>query len=209
MSGRAYTIRAVLLDADGVVQRPAAGWLHHVRALCGDPQNVEAFTQDVFDAEAPCLVGKDDFANALADVLQKWSSPASIDDALRVWTMIEPDRDVLQLVSRLRDRGQVVALATNQQAHRAAYMLHELAYAEAFDDVFCSCDLGVAKPDPAYFEACAAQLDLPKRDMLFIDDHERNVDAARAAGLCAEQFHLDDGLDILLETMRRHGVDPL
>jgi hypothetical protein len=41
---------------------------------------------------------------------------------------------------------------------------------------------------------------------LFIDDSARNVDAARAADLAAEQWTFTDGHGNLLDLLARHGV---
>ena len=59
------TIRAVLLDADGVVQLPGAVWSGSLAALCGDPSRADEFRAEVFAAEKPCLTGAADFEAAL------------------------------------------------------------------------------------------------------------------------------------------------
>jgi hypothetical protein len=45
------TIRAVLLDADGVVQLPGSAWSAALGLLCGDPSRADEFRTDVFAAE--------------------------------------------------------------------------------------------------------------------------------------------------------------
>ena len=44
--------------------------------------------------------------------------------------------------------------------------------------------------------------------VLFVDDMEVNVEAARAVGLRAEHWHLDRGHDALNDLLSRHGVRP-
>ena len=44
--------------------------------------------------------------------------------------------------------------------------------------------------------------------MLFVDDMEVNVEAARAVGLAAEHWHLDRGHAELENLLARHGVQP-
>ena len=44
------------------------------------------------------------------------------------------------------------------------------------------------KPDVRYFQAVVAELALTPAEVLFIDDAERNVVAAREAGLRAARF---------------------
>ena len=56
------------------------------------------------------------------------------------------------------------------------------------DAVYASHDLGVRKPDPAFFERLLAAEDVPPEQVLFVDDRESNVAAARDAGLRAICF---------------------
>ena len=67
------------------------------------------------------------------------------------WFAAEPA--VVALIGELRAAGIGCHLATNQQAYRRAIMQDERGYGEWFDQTFYSCDLGLAKPDPAYFRA--------------------------------------------------------
>jgi putative hydrolase of the HAD superfamily len=60
-----------------------------------------------------------------------------------------------------------------------------------------------------YFHKAVGILRLPPDEMLFIDDHDRNVESARVAGLQSQRFHLDDGLDALRSILERYGVTVL
>jgi putative hydrolase of the HAD superfamily len=199
-------IRAVLLDADGVVQLPHRAWRTSLEALCGDPARTDEFLADVFAAEKPCLAGGADFEPALAEVLRKWRSSIAVGDALRLWTEIEPSADILELVRALRSSGFAVALATNQQAHRANFMTSTLGYAEHFDHLLYSCELGHSKPSSEYFLAALAKVMVDPVHALFIDDHETNVLAARECGLQAEVYHLSEGMGRIQEILLGHGL---
>lgn len=199
-------VRAVLFDADGVVQRTGAGWQHALAALCPDNERVEAFRVAVFAAERPCLSGTADFREALTGVLEAFGSTVSVDEALRVWTQIEPVAEVLGVVRGLRMQGLVAALATNQQAYRAAFMSDRLGYRDAFDHLFYSCELGHAKPSSGFFEAVLERLALRPPQVLFLDDHPDNVAAARQIGLKAEVFDADQGPAALSRLLAARGV---
>lgn len=193
MTSDAPEVRAVLFDADGVIQRMSPDWRISLERLCEDPAQIDSFIEDVFRAEHGCLTGARDFEVVLPDVLARWNSRADLTEALAIWTMIEPEAAVLELVRRLRAGGTIVALATNQQRHRAEHMIHALDYGTEFDHIFCSCHVGHAKPSAEYFEATIEILGLPPHHILFIDDHERNVSAAKSLGLHSFQFHIDEG----------------
>ena len=120
--------------------------------------------------------------------------------------MIEPDLDVLHVVTALRQCGVGCYLATNQEPIRAAYMSEQLGYRELFDREFYSCRLGEAKPDAAYFRALLLGLDLPPEATLFLDDNVANVASARAVGLHAERFLVEAGRSQLEQILAAYGL---
>jgi putative hydrolase of the HAD superfamily len=201
------TIRAVLLDADGVVQLPGSAWSASLGGFCGDPSRADEFLTDVFDAERLCLTGRADFEAALGQVLQKWQLTVSVEAAMRVWNEIEPATDILDLVHSLRSSCISVSLATNQQAYRANVMTNSLRYRTHFDHLLYSCELGFSKPSFAYFSSALTKIAMDPSEVLFIDDHEANVSAARSCGLHGEVFHLSEGVGRMREILKEYGLD--
>jgi putative hydrolase of the HAD superfamily len=199
-------ISTVLLDADGVVQTTAPGWLDALGSLCGKQASRKAFLQDVFAAERPALIGAESFRPALAEVLERWGSPAGVEEAIRIWQMIEPQEIVLEEARCLRRSGVNVSLATNQQAERAAFMSKSLAYEERFDDLFYSCELGYAKPSEAYFGAALETLEQPPAQVLFVDDNAANVEAAQSVGLHARTYDLRTGREGFRALLAEFGL---
>ncbi|TDW81556.1 putative hydrolase of the HAD superfamily [Kribbella pratensis] len=195
---------AVLFDADGVVQRPDRDWWSQLTSFVGS--DGEAFVADLMVAEKPALIGKVDFRDALADVLRRWNSPASVDEALEPWSWFVAEPEVIALIQSLRSAGIGCHLATNQHAYRRAIMQDERGYGEWFDQTFYSCDVGLAKPDPAYFRAILGSLGLPASSVLFIDDNVDNVAGAASVGLRAEVYDLSSGVPALVELLRRHNL---
>jgi len=199
-------ISTVLLDADGVVQTTVPGWLDALGSLCGKPASRKAFLQDVFAAERPALIGAESFRPALAEVLARWGAPVEVEEAIRMWQMIEPQKMVLQEASLLRRAGVRVSLATNQQAERAAFMSRTLGYEERFDDLFYSFALGHAKPSGAYFSAVLEALGQPGAEVLFVDDNAANVEAARALGMHARTYDLSSGKEGFRALLAEFGL---
>ena len=97
-------------------------------------------------------------------------------------TDIEPVLEAHEVVARVRRRVPCY-LASNQDSYRARVMREHLRYADLLDGLFFSCDVGAAKPDPAFFAAVVDALELPADEVLFVDDVRPNVEAARAAGV--------------------------
>jgi putative hydrolase of the HAD superfamily len=177
----------ILLDADGVVQRQPAGWLDRLVARIGvtdrEPRDV---LKEIFAAEEPTVTGVGDFRAALAALLTDWGRIDRLDAVLSSWLEIEVDDGVLGIVGQLRARGIGCYLATNQQSMRATYM-HSL-YDGHFDGQFYSCELGVAKPERAYFAAVLERLATPAEQVVFVDDRPANIDAARQLGIDARLY---------------------
>ncbi len=199
------TIRFVLLDADGVVQRFPPDFIAKLSELTPSP-NKKAFLDEVFAAEHPYMEGRSGFPDALADVLRRWHVSHPVDQVLRLWTDIEVDVAVLGVVERLREQRIKVALATNQQETRARYMEDALPYKASFDHCFYSCFLGAAKPDRRFFQTALASLGAAADEVLFVDDSAANVKAAAALGIRSELFPHFAGATMLLEQLSRHGL---
>lgn len=199
-------ISTVLFDADGVLQRGPTGWISHWASLIDSPDRLDDFVQDIFAAEYPHLSGEPGFEAAIQAVLDKWHSDRPLEDAMRLWFMIEPDEDNLSLVRAVRQQGVSVGLATNQHLPRYQYMMSNFGYAEMFDHLFVSCKMGVAKPSLAYFEDIVDQLGCEPGELLFFDDNPDNVAAACEAGLAAETFRIPEGRARLEQLLAQYEV---
>lgn len=205
--GGTAPVAAVLWDADGVLQDLPEGLEASMRPVVGHlVDDVETFLAEAFAAERPALEGEARWLEVLPGLLEKWGIGHAFDDALKVWLTIEPVVETREIVERLRAAGVRCYLATNQDEHRGRHMHTTLGYGDLFDGCFYSYELGVAKPDPAYFTAVLDRLGLRAAAVLFVDDNAANVDAARSVGLRAEQWHVGDGVDVLHALLRRHGL---
>jgi HAD superfamily hydrolase (TIGR01509 family) len=200
------TIDTVLFDADGVIQRPTIDWRAALSSFVGPGQSAEDFVLDLMTAEGPALVGKGDFRDAITDVLRRWGSREPAETVLHLWTRFEAEPVVVALIQQLRAAGIECHLATNQQAYRRAIMHDERHYGDWFDQTFYSCDLGVAKPDPAYFKTILQTIDRPADRVLFIDDNAANIEGALSVGLHAELYDLENGTDALHALLRRYHL---
>jgi putative hydrolase of the HAD superfamily len=196
-----------MLDADGVVQRFPVDFIEKLSLLTPEPDK-KTFLDEVFAAEAPYMEGGEGFSDALATVLARWRVTTPVDQALALWTHIDVDEGVLEVVKRLQGRGIKVALATNQQTVRARYMDQVLPYRATFDRCFYSCYLSAAKPQKRFFEAALASLGAAPGEVLFIDDTAANVEAAKQVGIRSEIFPHSAGAEELLKRLSVYGVAP-
>ena len=201
-------IQAVLFDADGVLQQPVEEGRERIATLDGSVTPNEEFLLDFFKAETPCLKGEADFAVTVAEVLKKWNSPYSVEQAIETHTkIVEVNPESIEVVRALRKSGVPAYLATNQHEYRARYMSKVLGYANAFDGEFYSCRLGYMKPDNGYFQALLKSLPYQPEQLLFIDDRERNVAAAKSLGIHGVEYEMSEGVEALRGILSGYGLE--
>jgi putative hydrolase of the HAD superfamily len=202
-------IRAILFDADGVIQHSVSAFGERLAGLLGPAHpDGQRFIAEVFAAEKPALSGERDFAQDLAVILAHYRVARPVSEVLELWTSIECDPAMHDAIVSLRGSGMLCCLASNQQAHRGRYMSSQLHYRELFDREFYSYQLGFAKPDPEYFRAIERALGIAASQLLFIDDSAPNIAGAREAGLHASLFSADFSTSrALLQTiLAEHGL---
>ncbi len=192
--------RAVLFDADGVLQSPRPGWLADFVRIGGP-----TFVSDAFAAELDCLTGDADLKPRLERLLASGTG-GSVDELLEVWHELVIDPDALAVVDRVRAAGLLAVLATNQQSYRGARMRQHYEMDRHFDHVFYSYEVGVAKPSAAYFQHILDTLELAADQVVFVDDSPGNVRAARAAGIPSALHRTSDGAAGLASELAALGV---
>lgn len=199
------TVRAVLVDADGVLQRNPDGWDDDVRSFV-PPEDADAFTDDLWDAEGAALRGECTFGDVVAAVAERWGFGGREDELAALWRQVDVDQASTGLVRELRARGLTCHLVTNQNDVRASYLRDDLGYAGLFDRVFCSCEVGATKDDPAFFAHVLDELGLPAAELLLVDDQPRYAESARSLGLRAITWELGDGIGELRRRLAAEGV---
>ncbi|MBZ5739713.1 HAD family hydrolase [Nocardioides mangrovi] len=198
-------IRHVLLDADEVLQHPGAP------QEAAGPYAARITSELIADLgvlNTPAMTGEIDFFVEFRRLALRHGIEVDPADLFALmWRSIVVDPTSLALVDRLRAAGYGVHLGTNQEHHRARYMRETLGLDESrFDVAVYSCEIGLAKPDPAYFEKAVAMIGADPATVLFVDDKQPNVDGARSVGLAAERWELADGHPRLAELLAGHGV---
>lgn len=91
------------------------------------------------------------------------------------------DADLAAFVASLRGRVRT-AFVSNAWSNTRSY-LEERGALELVDELICSAEVGVAKPDPRIFEIACERLEVEAHEAVLVDDMETHVEAARALGL--------------------------
>lgn len=168
--------------------------------------DVEAFLAEAVREERAALTGEANWLALLPALLERWGIADAYDAVVATWLSIEPLPATRDLLGVVRAHGVPCYLASNQARQRAEVMRDELGYGDLVDEMFLSYELGVAKPDPAYFQRILDTLGTPAGDLLFLDDSAANVESARTLGLRAEVWSYHEDLEVLRGHLTRHGV---
>ncbi len=91
------------------------------------------------------------------------------------------------LIEDLAAAGQPLALLSNAP-DQLAEAISGLPVARHFGHLLFSCQLKLAKPDPACYERALVALQADPRDVVFVDDRGENVTAAATLGLRSVLF---------------------
>jgi len=103
----------------------------------------------------------------------------------------------LDLARGLRGRYKVSVLSNADVSLRER--LEREGMLSIFDDVVISAEVGVAKPEAAVFRMAAERLGLAPAECVFVDDWDKNVEAAREVGMHALHFRVDKGDDLRVQ----------
>lgn len=195
-------VGAVLWDCDGVLQHGIHGALAELAALVG-PEVLPT----LFAEEHSALCGEESLRSCVTRLIERLGLPVTADQVLPVWDRYELDADALAVLASVRSAGYPCYLATNQQDYRRDRMRTISGYDVLVDGSFYSCEMGVAKPDPAFFRRIVTDLDMPPDALLFLDDSADNVDAAHEVGMQAEHVKPGAVAPQLLSLLVAHGID--
>ena len=112
----------------------------------------------------------------------------------------------VELVRALRPPYRIAVLS-NADTTLEGRIRDGLGIHHLFDTIICSAVVGMAKPDHRIYRLAAERLRLPIQECLFVDDFERNVDAAREVGMAAIHYRVHHGDDLAAQ-LAELGVRP-
>lgn len=103
------------------------------------------------------------------------------------WRGDQVDMDLVNFIRGLRPH-YVTGLLSNAWDDLRAALIDEWDIIDAFQHVFISAELGMAKPSREIYQHVIREVGCQPHEAVFLDDMEENVAAAREAGLNAIHF---------------------
>lgn len=127
-------------------------------------------------------ISVDEFAAGLAQIMSERSGVDVPPQGLvqKLFSLMELDEAMFTAVAGARRAGIRTGLLSNSWGSEN-YPHHR--FDELFDTLVISGDVGIRKPDPAIFALAAERLALDPGACVFVDDLDKNIEAAEEAGM--------------------------
>jgi putative hydrolase of the HAD superfamily len=124
-----------------------------------------------------------------------------IENDVLMWTSL--NEEMLGWVTALQEAGFKTAILSNMGPEILRYMRQEFGWLSHFNHHTWSCELGIAKPDPAIYIHTCEKLGVAPEEAIFLDDKAENIAAAAGVGLNAIQF---DSIGQLRRDLEARGL---
>ncbi len=204
-------VRAVFFDIGGVVARAQLERYSQIASLLfgAAPEKVRQVAQPLvpalekneIDANAFWqMVGEQLWIRGEGKMVARSKTESLWLDLLRSSVVL--DVEVLQVCRDLKKRGvRIAALSNTIQQHAKHYRL--LGVYRPFDPVLLSCEFGLRKPEPEFYQLALTKVGLPAQECLLVDDLQVNLDTARHLGFRTHHF---TDLKRLQSSLARKGL---
>ncbi len=212
------SIGLVVFDLGGVLVRIARSW-GEAHELAGFPphpivENEQFIAQRArlsLEHQVGAIEPRDYYA-AVAAISQGAYDAAGVEQIIRAWTREEyPGVD--EVLDALASKGVPTAALSNTNPPHWARLSPPNGVSTEYPNVvrierrYASHLMRLAKPDPAIYAAFEAETGAAASEILFFDDGEANVAAARERGWAAEVIdHADDTAAQMLYDLDQYGV---
>jgi putative hydrolase of the HAD superfamily len=103
------------------------------------------------------------------------------------WQGDRLDTDLVAYIRQLR-QSYKTGLLSNAFSDLRRVVTEVLDFADAFDEMIISAEVGLVKPDPRIYQLALDRLGAAPEAAVFIDDFLRNVEGARAVNMRAIHF---------------------
>jgi len=198
------SIGSVVFDVGGVLIDWDPRYLY--RKIIADRDEMERFLAEVctpqWHAQHDLGAPYEDTVPALVAAHPEWA------DEIRAWAERFPEMyggvfdGTVALLKELRRRHVPLFASTNWGAASWASARAQYEFLGLFEGAIVSGEVGIAKPDPAFFELLVATFGLEPATTLYIEDNLTNLQAAAAHGFVTHSFASSEALAAVLHRHR-------
>ena len=200
-------VKAIVLDLGGVlIDLDADRCIRAFREILGYERITELLDlyhqKGIYGEMEAGNVTADEFRAEILRESRPGCVPEDVDRAMAgLLTGMDPAK--VPLLERLAKEYPIYGLSNNNEISvRRMHEIYEengLDWQRVFRKEFISCRMRMLKPSREIFDAAAAEIGLPPEEILFIDDSQRNVDGALAAGWKAALYKQGTDLGACIE----------
>ena len=148
------------------------------------------------------LITADEFRAEVLRESRPGSTPADVDRAM-AGLLVGMDPKKVPFLERLSRKYPLYCLSNNNEISvRRMHEIYEengLDWQRIFRKEFLSNRMKLMKPSRGIFDAVTAEIGLPPSEILFVDDSQKNIDGALAAGWQAVLYTQGTDLGACLE----------
>lgn len=197
--------KAIIFDFGGVIINIDFTLTYEAFSKLGIQNLEEKFAQsqqsDLFDKFEKGELSSQSFRESIRKMLGSDISDAKLDKA---WNkmLLDIPKQRIEIIKQLKEKYQCVLLSNTNKIHYDFYRLEfEAVYGyEKFSDLFhntyFSHEIGMRKPDKEIYDYVLKDLNLKPEEVLFIDDTQQNIVAAKALNwntiLWGDEHHLNE-----------------
>jgi 2-haloacid dehalogenase len=188
-------LNAVVFDLGGVLIHWDPRLLYN--KLLPDDDAVEEFLSTICTPEwnAKQDAGRP-FPEGIAELVSRFPDKAPL---IRAWydrftEMLQPMEDSIQVLRELYQDGVPIYAVSNWGAETFDMARDGLTFLEWFNGIVISGRVGFAKPDVRIFRFLLEEHGLRASEVVFIDDHVPNIEAAKTLGFDVIHFTAADKL---------------
>lgn len=150
------------------------------------------------------LVTAEEFRKYVLEHSREGATEQDVDEAFaKILVGIEPSK--IELLKKLSAEYDIYMLSNNNPVALpySARMFEDAGFSlkKDFKKCFISYQMKMLKPSEAFYKAVMNEIGLPASEMIFIDDSQKNVDAAIAAGLPAVWYEPGTDLAAVVDTV--------
>lgn len=186
-------IKAILFDFFGVIRQDSfqAWMLNHGYTRSDEPGDISR-RMDLG------LISNEQFCSELASL-----SGQTIDELMSEFEQNEKfDQDMIDYIVVLKTTYKI-GLLSNSESDYLRKILSEKNLERLFDAIVISGEVGYAKPDTELFKTALDMLGVQSDESIFIDDQQKNIDAAEKIGIRGIKFEdfdkFKEELEVVLE----------
>lgn len=148
------------------------------------------------------VISPEEFRKAVLAESRPGACPDDVDKAMwHILTGIEPYK--VEMLKRLAQSYDLYMLSNNNAIclprSRRIFAEAGIPLEDMFRKCYFSFEMRALKPSEAFYKAVMEDIGTEPENMLFIDDSQKNVDGAVAAGLPAVYYEPGTDLEMLLD----------